>query len=59
MDKIESLLASAKINELLKKKEKEEERKCNVTKILAIVGAVVAVDEDEFDDDFFEDDFEN
>lgn len=78
MDKFENIVGAAnmaKLNELLKrqdKKELQEEKKCNITCILAIIGAVVVIAlaiyglykylkpdyMDDFDDDF-EDDFED
>ena len=70
--KIEEFLNTAKLNELLHKKELEEKNKNTIFIILAVIGAVAAVAGiayavyryftpdylDDFDDDFDEDDFE-
>ncbi len=75
MDRLENIVGSAnlaKLNELLRKQDKTEENKCNVTCILAVVGAVVVLAlaayglykylkpdyMDDFDDDF-EDEFDD
>lgn len=75
MDRFENIVGSAnmaKLNELLRRQEKSEEKKCNVTCILAIVGAIVVIAlavyglykylkpdyMDDFDDDF-EDEFDD
>ncbi len=43
MSKVEELLNTAKINELLHKKELEEKSKNTIVIILAIIGAIAAV----------------
>ncbi|MCH5275961.1 MAG: hypothetical protein J1E65_08970 [Lachnospiraceae bacterium] len=44
MNKLETLIDLAKVNELLGRKEKEEEKKCNIWLwILAAIGAVAAI----------------
>mgnify|MGYP003499734477 FL=1 len=42
-NKLEEILSAAKINELLHRKEKEEDKKSSLLWILAIVGAVAAI----------------
>ena len=73
MNKMEELMNAVKLNELLHKKEKEDEKDNKVLCGLAIVGAVVAVAaiaygiyklltpkyEDDFEDDFDDDFFED
>ncbi len=67
-NKLEDLLNAAKINELIRKKEMEEEKKSCILWVLAIIGAVAAVaviayavykhfTPDYFED--FEDDFDD
>ena len=70
--KIEELLNTAKLNELLHKRELEEKNKNTLVIALAVIGAIAAVAGiayavykyftpdylDDFDDDFDEDDFE-
>ena len=70
-NKLEEMLTSARLNELLHKKEIEEKQKSNIVTILAIIGIITAVAAiaygvykyfilDEFDDEFdddFDDDF--
>ncbi len=72
-NKVEELLATTKLNELLHKKEAEEKNKNTVLWVLAIIGAVAAVAGiayavyrffapsylDEFDDDFEDDEFDD
>ena len=70
-DKLEELIAASRLNELLNKKEAEEEKKKSncVIAVLAVIGAVYRYftpdyledfDDDDFeDDDFEEDDFED
>lgn len=71
-NKLEEMLTSAKLNELLHKKEIEEKQKSNIVTILAIIGIITAVAAiaygvykyfipdymDEFDDEF-DDDFDD
>lgn len=42
-NKVEELLNSAKLNELIRKKEQEEKSKNKIIFVLAIIGAVAAV----------------
>ena len=43
MNKLEDLLNAAKLNELLHKKQMDEEKKSTIVWVLAIIGAVAAV----------------
>ena len=72
-NKLEELMNTAKINELLHKKELEEKNKNGIIIALAIIGAVAAVAAiayavfrhlerdylDDFEDDFDDDDFDD
>ncbi len=73
MNKLENLVEMARLNDLLGKKEKEEEKKCDtLVWVLAIIGVIAATAAivyavyryfnpsylDDFDDDF-EDEFED
>lgn len=72
-DKIENLVSMDKLNELLKREQKKEEKKCKWGYVIAIAAAVIAVAAlaygvyrylspdylDDFEDDFEEDDFED
>ena len=41
--KLEEILSTSKLNELIRKSEKQEEKKSKILWVLAIVGAVAAV----------------
>lgn len=70
--KLDDLITNARLNELIRKKEKEDEKKNTVIWILAVIGAVAAIAgiafavvkylspsylDDDFDD--FDDDFDD
>lgn len=71
-NKLEELMATAKLNELLHKNKIEEEKKSNIVTVLAVIGAIAAVAAiafavykyltpdylEDFDEDF-DDDFED
>lgn len=73
MNKIEDLFNASRINELMHKKQLEEEKKSTIVWILAIIGAVAAVAAisfavykyftpdylEDFDDDYDDDDFDD
>ena len=74
LSRVEELMNSSRINELLHKREEDEKKKNCILWVLAIIGAVAAVAyavyrfftpdyledfEDDFDDDFDDDFFED
>ena len=73
MNKLEELLTTSKLNELLNKKEQEEKHKNAVLWVVAVRGAIAAVAGiayavyryftpdylEDFEDDFDEDDFDD
>ena len=72
MSRVEEIMNSTRLNELLHRKEEEDKKKNCILWVLAIIGAVAAVAvyrsftpdyledfEDDFDDDFDDDFFED